>query len=597
MLISIPEWAESSRILPEGTPFPGMWRNEKTPYLVEPMECLSPQSPVTHVTGMKCVQIGFTALAENLIGHTIDVNPGPLLYVTATKELAEDWSSNRLDPLLSLCGLEEKLQLDSSNLDRQRKDKGDRKLSKKFPGGFFRAASYNAAALLRSTSFRVVLLDEVDAAPITVKNEGDPKTIAEARTSAYEGRKKIFIFSTPLVKQTSKVYSSFLEGDQRYYHIACPFCGKYQKLEWRNANSEYNLKYEVIDGQVQEDTVYYECIHCHGKMKNYHKEIFLTLESAKWIPENPKAPEWYRSYSINALYAPPGMITWEKLAVEWEKAKGDNEKLKAFINLRLGEPWVEGSEYVDDEDVLAKRLHYMAGEMPDGVEFTTMGCDVHGDNIQAEILGFGGDNNHTWSIDFIKFEGSTLDPFSGAFFKLRKFIENNHKKYKMRMIFIDSGYSTSNVLKFCERSRKIVPCMGEGLIDRGRSFFKERTSKKNHGQKFIGVGTDSYKQKLMHLFKLQHSVDGEFPFGYPFFPVNYDIKYFRSLNSEAKQPVLSAGRVVRYQWVKIRENNHALDCRVYALCAKDFLFKTICEALELEEVDEKIAWQVIRRGK
>lgn len=582
--------------MPDGSPFPGMWRNAKTPFLVEPMECLSPQSPVTHVAIMKCVQMGLTAVAENLIGHTIDVNPGPILYTTATKELAEDWSSNRLDPLLSLCGLDRKLQNDATSLDRQRKDKGDRKLSKKFPGGFFRAASYQAAALLRSTSFRLVLLDEIDAAPLSVKNEGDPKSIAEARTSAYEGRKKVFMFSTPLVKQTSKIYAAFLEGDQRYCHIPCPFCGARQKLQWRNEELEHNLRYEVVDGQVVEDSVYYECRHCHGKMKNYHKEIFLTLENIEWIPENPKAPEWYRSYSINALYAPPGMVTWEKLAVEWEKAKGDNDKLKTFINLRLGEPWVEGSEYVDDEDVLAKRMEYVSGEMPDPVEFTTMGCDVHADNIQAEIVGFGGDNSHSWSVNYLTFEGSTLDPFSGAFFKLRKFIENNHKKYKIKMVFIDAGYSTSNVLTFCARSRKIIPCMGEGIIDKGRSYFKERISKKELGKRFIGVATDSYKQKLMHLFKLSHSVDGEFPFGYPFFPVNYDIKYFRSLNSEAKQPVLSAGRVVKYQWVKIREHNHALDCRVYAFCAKDFLFKMVCDALELEEVDEAIAWKAIRKG-
>jgi len=34
-LESISKYAESKRILPAGTPFPGRWRNNRTPYSVE----------------------------------------------------------------------------------------------------------------------------------------------------------------------------------------------------------------------------------------------------------------------------------------------------------------------------------------------------------------------------------------------------------------------------------------------------------------------------------------------------------------------------------------------------------------------------------
>jgi len=595
VMVSVSDWAEQKRILPQGTPFPGFWRNDKTPYLVEIMNELSPSSPTRTITIMKSVQMGLTAVSENFIGHTIDVNPGPILYITASQELADDWSRKRLDPMLELSGLSDKLRAETTNLSRGRKASGDRVGSKSFPGGSFNAQSYGQAAMLRSNSFRFLVMDEVDASPLSTKNEGDPTAIAKARTTAYEGRQKILIFSTPLIKQTSKVWASFKEGDQSYFNVPCPFCGHFQKLEWRDADGKHRLHYDVIDGIVDVDSVYYECSNCHDKIKNYHKDDFLR--GGKWIAENLNAMSGHRSFHISGLYAPPGMTTWESLAQEWEKAKGDPEKLKAFINLRLGEPWVDGVEFVDDEEALSKRSHYMKGQIPEEVEFCTMGCDVHGDNIQAEIIGFGGDNNHKWSIDFQVFEGSTLDPFSGAFFKLREYIERNVEKLKLKMVFIDAGYTTKNVLTFCANTQSIVPVMGEGSIDKGRTFFKVRESKTSPGSKFVAVATDSYKEMLMKSLKLKHSIEGNFPYGFPFFPADYDIKYFRGLNSEAKQPIINQGRLIRYQWVKIRDNNHPLDCRVYGLCAKDFFFKRICEAYDVDIIDDDIAWAAVRQGK
>ena len=595
VMITISEWAEQKRVLPQGTPFPGFWRNEKTPYLVEIMDALSPSSNIHTVTIMKSVQMGLTAASENFIGHTIDLNPGPILYITATNDLAANWSRTRLDPMIELSGLDSKLRSETTDKARGRKASGDRVASKSFPGGSFNATSYNVAAMLRSNSFRYIVMDEVDAAPHSTKNEGDPTSIAKARTTAYEGRNKILIFSTPLIKQTSKVYKSFIEGDQSYFQVPCPHCNMYQKLEWRDEDGTHRLHYDVLDGIVDIETVYYECKHCHGHIKNYHKDKFLGL--GKWIPENLNAQSGHRSFHIGGLYAPPGMTTWESMAQEWEKAVGDPEKLKAFINLRLGEPWVDGVEFVDDEEALSKRSHYMRGIVPSEVEFTVMGCDVHGDNIQCEILGFGGDDNHKWSIDYLHFEGSTLDPYSGAFFKLREYITKNSDRLRLKMVFIDAGYTTKNVLTFCSAGSWIIPVMGEGSIDKGRSYFKVRDSKTSPGVQFVAVATDSYKEILMKSLKLRHSLEGNFPHGFPFFPADYDIKYFRGLNSEAKQPILNQGRLVRYQWVKIRESNHALDCRVYALCAKDFYFQRICEAYDVEVIDEQIAWAAVRQGK
>jgi hypothetical protein len=42
----ISEYIEGRRIMPTSTPFPGFWENSRTPYLIEPMDNMSPSSPI-----------------------------------------------------------------------------------------------------------------------------------------------------------------------------------------------------------------------------------------------------------------------------------------------------------------------------------------------------------------------------------------------------------------------------------------------------------------------------------------------------------------------------------------------------------------------
>ena len=47
--IQVSEWAEQCRILPATSAEPGRWRNSRTPYLAEIMDCLSVSSPIERV--------------------------------------------------------------------------------------------------------------------------------------------------------------------------------------------------------------------------------------------------------------------------------------------------------------------------------------------------------------------------------------------------------------------------------------------------------------------------------------------------------------------------------------------------------------------
>src|ERR1035438_9321616 len=58
-LLTISQWADRYRTLSQrASAEPGPWRTDRTPYLRQIMDCLSPSSPIERVVFMKAGQIG-----------------------------------------------------------------------------------------------------------------------------------------------------------------------------------------------------------------------------------------------------------------------------------------------------------------------------------------------------------------------------------------------------------------------------------------------------------------------------------------------------------------------------------------------------------
>ena len=99
--LTVSEWAERYRMLStKESAEPGRWRNARTPYLREIMDCLSPASPVERVVLMKGAQVGGTELGLNWVGYAIHHAPGPMMIVWPTTEMAQRNSKHRIDPLI-----------------------------------------------------------------------------------------------------------------------------------------------------------------------------------------------------------------------------------------------------------------------------------------------------------------------------------------------------------------------------------------------------------------------------------------------------------------------------------------------------------------
>lgn len=602
-VMKLSEWAERKRHQPAGSPFEGPWKNWRTPYMIEPMNNLAPSSAVEVTVLMKPVQAGATAgTAENKMGYSVDVDPCNILYITATDELGKEFGAKRLNALLELCGLRDRLRDPFGS--KSSKATGDKVTSKIFDGGNILICSYNQAAMLRMSSFQVVIFDEVDTAPPNVNSEGDPLEIARARTTAYEGRKKVLIISTPVTEGLSPIHAAYLAGDQRRYEIPCPHCGAYFVPELLDDKYHCNLHYEFENEsqtRVKQDSVFYECPHCEEHIKNFHKSRIYRQNLGRWVPTNPDAPSNYRSYWFDALLCPPGMVSFESLAQMYVDAeRKGHEAMQAYINLRGARPYRELGEMPTTEQVKEKIGGYERGTLAnDGLKIITAGCDLHKDRLDVHIMGFNG--NDPYSVEWMHVFGKPTYAKGGSLWKFARMFEDGKLPGKPRSAFVDVRYEYDEVAACAANNENIFAVMGEEWLP-NRVPFRESTLKKANAQFAISVNTGLLKWRIMNALKKKRLDNGEYPNGYIHFPEDYEEAFYNQLTNETKTQKFDpkTGNLKSYEWIpKKKDNSHALDCTVYAWAAEEYEVWRLAAMLEeegipIEEGYRDLVWDILR---
>src|SRR5262245_43207919 len=226
--ITVSQWADAHRMLSsEASAEQGHWNTSRAEYQREIMDCLSPSSPYETVVLKKSSQIGGTEMLNNLIGFIVACEPGPVLVVQPRVEDAKAWSKDRLAPMIRDTPV-----LRGKVADVRTRDADNTVLHKRFSGGHITVAGANSPAGLAARPIRYVCLDDVDRYPVSGGTEGDPVGLAVKRSIAFWNR-KIFILSTPTVKDASRIDSAYQVSDRRRFWVPCPLCGVYQTLIFR----------------------------------------------------------------------------------------------------------------------------------------------------------------------------------------------------------------------------------------------------------------------------------------------------------------------------------------------------------------------------
>ncbi len=550
--LSLSEWAnEYAYLSVESSAEGGRWRT--LPYQKGIMDAVT-DPDIEQISVMKSARVGYSKILNHIIAYHIHNDPCPIMIVQPTIEDATGYSKEEIAPMLrdTKC-------LQGLVSDAKAKDGQNTLLQKLFPGGNLTLVGANSPRGFRRVSRRIVLFDETDGYPASAGTEGDQIKLGIKRTEFFANR-KIVAGSTPTVKDFSRIEKLFNQTDQRRYYVPCPKCNHMQYLRWAN--------FECFENDPS--TTIYKCEKCNYHIPHTKKR--WMVERGEWratAPYNGK----HAGFHIWAAYSYSPNATWQNLMEEYLACKNDQEQLKTFINVTLGEVYEDEYHTKASADGLSKRAaeeKYKEGVPPKEVLILTLGVDVQDDRLSMSVIGFGR-NEEMYLIDRKVIYGSPAraDLWAQLDEVLQgKYTNEEGQELKIDTAAIDTGgHYTQETYQYV-RERKQLGIIGiKGMGQKGKPAlgkpskvdinFSGKVLKR--GFELFPVGVDTIKTTLHNKLK-----DAEVGQGYIHFYPTTKASYFEELTAERQILKYKNGYQERVWVKKNNQANEALDEMVYA---------------------------------
>jgi phage terminase large subunit GpA-like protein len=278
------------------------------------------------------------------------------------------------------------------------------------------------------------------------------------------------------------------------------------------------------------------------------------------------------------------MMSYEAIAEDFitYDAKGE-AGAKDFSNLVRALPYAMKGNAPDHKRLMERRENYKRYTIPAGGLIFVCGVDIQSYGIYAEGVAFGQDRQ-SWNVFAEFFEGATDNPQAGAWMMLAEFLDQefpdaNGLLRKLDAVAVDSGYRPNQVLEWCRRrsgayATKGMPGRGVPAISApARKSITRRGKRKRFGSAMAWpVGTWSLKAEFYGNLHKTGLAAGEAcdPPGYCHFHGELGEEYFQQLTAEYFESKLKKGKL-HEEWMKRREHNHFLDCRIYAMAIAEHL--------------------------
>jgi len=411
------------------SPYGGKFVISETPWLREPLAALADKS-IEKVSIMSGAQLGKTTLLQGFLAWLLVEDPGPAMVISDSGDSIEHLAENKINPVLESCAPLAAFM----PTDYKRK----KKLKIKFPQALLMMGPANDS-FLRSHTIRYILCDEASAYK--------PGNIARAkkRTTRWSNRKQVFV-STP--KKAGDDFSVEWEtGTQEEWNMRCVDCGELIEpdfssvIKW-DTNETTRPDDQWDFGEVRK-TVRLECPHCGFEHKHTAANARQLNDRGEFVVTNPGANPRNRSFRFTALCLPPSVCSWEDLVEEFLRADrraktGYTIPLEEFVNLQLGQPWVE-ERYVKVQDLELDEYDPAKPWEDQAHLIMTVDCQEYLADFWVAI--------RAWSRD----GRSRLVGFyrPKSFEEVREIQQKNG--VKDGMVFVDRMYKPSDVAKACSQ--------------------------------------------------------------------------------------------------------------------------------------------------
>lgn len=426
--LNVAEWAAKYRWLNNPGSYVGMWQNEKTPYMVEPME----EMTSLDYTGMAIVGPARCAKSDiyfNWLGYTVTHDPADMLTIDMTQTVARDWSQGDFTKACFHEGNKKRPTVIGERLVPGRQN--DNVHDKKFLSGMRVLVKWPTITELSGKTVPRVWLRDYDRMPANIDKEGNAFDLGRKRTQTYKRYGMTVAESSPGFPVTNSKWepatpheappcdgllSIYNRGDRRRWYWRCPQC---------SAAFEPTFKLLVYpksnDFMESAEQVKLGCPDCGFPMEpNQQYELNLggrwLKEGQIWLPSGDIVGAGRRSDIASFwLKGPAAAFTdWPALVLKYLNAEseyektGSEESLKVTINVDQGDPYTPKALEAGrlPETLTARAKPYAPkGHVPLGVRFLVTTIDVQAGGRPSFVchtfgIGIGGDIWHvdTWKI-------------------------------------------------------------------------------------------------------------------------------------------------------------------------------------------------------
>lgn len=370
------------------------WKKHKTPYMLEPMSCMTSRL-YNSVVFMGPARTGKTeALLKAQVAHAVKCDPSDILIVHMNQDESEYFSKTEIDTMLKASkSLRECLSPIARN-----NNVGYIKLK---AGNVIKLA-WPVDATFRGKSFKYVLIPDFDA--VKPPGEGDAHVLSLMRIKSYQSSGLVLAESSPGYPVTDcgwvqkhpheappaqGIASLYMAGDRRRFYWQCQECGESFIPEFELLVFDRNEK----DPVKAAAKVFMRCEHCSCLIEEKNKNSFNG--SGNWL-------KWGQSIDQNGVVHGKGLVSsfasfwlpgpvaafskWgADFAQKYVKAKNlieltnDDRGMQAFRNTDCGWPYVRERDDELEIDALDENKSGLSlGIVPKEAKFLLASVDVQG---------------------------------------------------------------------------------------------------------------------------------------------------------------------------------------------------------------------------
>ena len=586
--LTVSEWADAHRRLPETSAARGApWRTSFTPYLRGIMDSVN-EPGVRRMALMKCAQSGGSESLHNIIGYFMQHDPCPMLLVHPSKEVAQEWSKERLDDMLRSSPALNAIVIDRPEGSARGRRAESTLTLKLFPNGYLALGGANTPNTFARRTVRLAMGDDVDRFPAVVGDEGDPAELLENRTITFWNGLTLFVSTPTLVG--GRIDTLYKRSDQRRFTVRCPHCGRQDWITWSSADH-----FRVVYDADLPETARLACPSpdhggCDARMTEQERRRMVA--TGAWRPTAIAKEPGLVGFHLPAMISTLGTINLSYLVAKWLAAREKGpESLKVFINTMLGEGWEERGARVDFQRLYDRREPYGDGvEVPAPAVVLTAGVDVQEDRFELQVQAWGLAGER-WLVDWRVIPGrpNATDydaPTWAALLEAlqRRYVHASGAQLPIHAACIDSGFATERVYDFvlAHQARKIFAT--KGFAGKSGGPIVGKPSNRTYGRRarpvrLYPINVDDAKAQVMNSLAL--AAPGA---GYTHFPLDLetcDEEYFAQLCAEHREVRHNRGGIATHTvWVVDRERNEALDTAVLCLAAFRLLNPNVRQMLD-----------------